>query len=177
MQKLTVVAESPNARAHLPYLRRMVRRVLPTVAPDLQDLSIALVGDRRMAALHEQFTQITGPTDVLTFELDHDRRKRVTSGEIVICVPYARRAAAAAGTDLRRELLLYAIHGMLHLAGHEDRTRRGFERMHRAEDRILTELGVGPVFRPTAEGGSPRSRARRAPAGRGPRRHEGMGRR
>jgi hypothetical protein len=37
---------------------------------------------------------------------------------------------------------------MLHLSGYDDRTRGGFDRMHRTEDRILTKLGVGPVFRP-----------------------------
>jgi len=75
-----------------------------------------------------------------------DTKGRVLAGEVVVCVPEARRRAAREGTDVRRELLLYALHGMLHLCGFDDRTERGFARMHRTEDMILTQLGVGPVF-------------------------------
>lgn len=157
-------------RTAVPYLRRNVRRAwslladLVPAARALREVSLALVNDATMAGLHEQFLGIPGPTDVLTFELDRDRQNRVSAGEIIICVPHARRAAAAAGTDLRRELLLYALHGMLHLAGHDDRTRDGFRRMHAMEDDILSRLGIGPVFSPAPKAharparGRPRSR-------------------
>jgi probable rRNA maturation factor len=99
-----------------------------------------------MAELHEQFLHITGPTDVLTFPLETDSLGRVTAGEVVVCVPEARRRARVEGVPVERELLLYALHGMLHLAGFDDRTAPDFATMHRTEDDILTQLGVGPVF-------------------------------
>lgn len=99
-----------------------------------------------MAELHEQFLGIAGPTDVLTFPLEVDRRGRPLAGEVVVCVPEARRRSAAEGTGLRQEVLLYALHGLLHLCGFDDRTRSGFAAMHRTEDAILTTLGIGPVF-------------------------------
>jgi probable rRNA maturation factor len=64
----------------------------------------------------------------------------------VVCVPEARRRAAELGNPVRHELLLYALHGMLHLSGMDDRTLRQFRRMHHLEDAILRRLGVGPVF-------------------------------
>jgi probable rRNA maturation factor len=107
-----------------------------------------------MAELHEQFMTIPGPTDVLTFELDHDARGRVTAGEVVVCVPYALREARRRGAPARDELLLYALHGMLHLCGYNDLTDRDFAKMHEREDEILSELGIGPVFKvmPTRAG-------------------------
>jgi probable rRNA maturation factor len=122
----------------------------------LKELSIALLGDPQMSELHHDFLGILGPTDVLTFELDTDSHGRVTSGEIAICVPEARRQARRRGGKIEREILLYAIHGMLHLAGFDDRTDRGFQLMHRREDQILIALGVGPVFgsAPTKKRGS-----------------------
>ena len=111
-------------------------------------MSLALVGDRRMSRLHEQFMGIAGPTDVLTFELEHDERGRVVGGEVAVCVPEARRQAAARGTNFGSELLLYALHGMLHLCGFDDRTDRGFRTMHRTEDELLKQIGIGPVFDP-----------------------------
>ena len=88
-----------------------------------------------------------GFADVLTFPLETDSGGHTISGEIVVCVPEARRRARERGIPLEREVLLYALHGMLHLIGYDDRTDAGFAKMHRIEDDILTALGVGPVFR------------------------------
>jgi probable rRNA maturation factor len=120
----------------------------------LSELSLAIVPGRQMAVLHKKFLHRTGATDVLTFELDRDRRGRVVGAEIVICSSIAkkRRVNAAAKRSgksaLGHELLLYAIHGLLHLSGFDDRTETGFAAMHAKEDEILTRLGIGPVFAP-----------------------------
>lgn len=133
-------------RDHFAYLRRHLSAASKLIALAPRELSIAMVGDAMMSKLHQQFLNIPGPTDVLTFELDHDRKGRVTCGEVIVCVPQARRQARETGSTVRKELLLYALHGMLHLSGFDDRTARGYRAMHRKEDQILTRLGVGPVF-------------------------------
>jgi probable rRNA maturation factor len=130
--------------------------------PHLNEFSLALVTDRRMSDLHEEFMGIRGPTDVLTFPIDHDRRGRVTSGEVVVCVPEAQRQARERGIRLQSELLLYAIHGMLHLLGYDDRTARGFRVMHRTEDELMNALGLGTVFaRPAGAAAGGRGKARK----------------
>ena len=127
-----------------------------------------LVSDETMSALHQQYMNESGPTDVLTFPLELDRRGMAVAGEIVVCVPEARRRGKLEGTLVKNELLLYAIHGLLHLAGHDDRTEKGFRKMHAMEDKILTKLGIGPVFsRParkeTRSGHNAVARTRRQP--------------
>jgi probable rRNA maturation factor len=144
--KLALEITARSGKAHASYVRLHLRRAHAILKPALRELSLALVGDARMAQLHEQFMGIAGPTDVLTFPLDADARGRITSGEVVVCVPEATRRAKERGIPLERELLLYALHGLLHLCGYDDRTARDFRRMHRTEDMILTQLGVGPVF-------------------------------
>jgi len=155
--RLTISAVTGSRYA--PFLRKHLRAAHRLVRPRLGELSVALVGDRRMSELHEQFMGVAGPTDVLTFPLDLDARGRPVSGEVIVCVPEARRQAKARKVPVERELLLYALHGLLHLCGYDDRTDAAFRAMHRAEDRILTQIGVGPVFtaRPV------RARARTAP--------------
>lgn len=101
-----------------------------------------------MGALHERFMGVAGPTDVLTFPIDADAIGNVIAGEVYVCVPEARRQATSRGIDPKREVLLYALHGMLHLLGYDDRTSRDYRIMHSTEDLILTELGLGPVFAP-----------------------------
>ncbi len=99
-----------------------------------------------MSALHLKFMKTAGTTDVLTFPMDVDAGGRVNSGEVYICVPEARRQVKKSGVEARLELLLYAIHGMLHLLGYDDTTARAYRAMHDMEDAILTKLGFGPVF-------------------------------
>lgn len=146
-RELDLSVRARSGGIFVPFLRRMLPIAHAFLRPPLSELSIALVGEKRMAELHLQYLSIPGPTDVLTFELDHDSRGRVTAGEVVVCVPVAIKQARRRGIDPRREVLLYALHGMLHLCGFDDRTDRGFQQMHAQEDAILTRLGVGPVFR------------------------------
>jgi probable rRNA maturation factor len=123
----------------VPYLRRHLLAAARNLNPPLKELSVALVGDAAMSRLHQHYLGESGPTDVLSFELEHDKKRRCTNGEVIVCVPQARRQATGVARD---EVLLCALHGMLHLCGFDDRTARDFTAMHRAEDRILRRIGV-----------------------------------
>lgn len=105
-----------------------------------------------MSKLHVQFMGINGPTDVLTFPIDFDPKGNCAFGEIVICVPEARRRAKKLGINVRDELLLYALHGLLHLSGLDDSTPADYHRMHALEDKLLSAIGVGRVFDANAVG-------------------------
>jgi len=146
--KFDLVVTARAGRSNVPYLRRMLTRAHSLLRSPLQELSIALVNDTEMAQLHARYMGQRATTDVLTFPLDSDSRGRALAGEIILCLPEAARQAKIRGTRTRSELLLYAIHGMLHLLGLDDRTASGYRRMHQLEDRLLTQLGVGPVFAP-----------------------------
>jgi probable rRNA maturation factor len=147
-----LTTEAKIAPTILAYIRKHLLQAHGRLTPPLEELSLALVNDKKMSQLHQQFLGIPGPTDVLTFPLEINKKNQALSGEIVICVPEARRRCRETGQELRKELLLYALHGLLHLCGFDDRTDRQFQRMHRMEDQILTRLGVGPVFAPPDRG-------------------------
>jgi len=106
---------------------RLPRRK-PTDLTRLSEIFVLLVSDRRMASLHRQFLNQTGPTDVLTFQ----------HGEIFISVETARKHARTFGNSLARELRLYIVHGLLHLHGFDDRKRADAHRMAKIQKRILT---------------------------------------
>lgn len=63
-------------------------------------------------------------------------------GDIVISLPTARRQAQAAGWPPESELVLLAVHGLLHLLGHDDETVAGAQEMQRRTQEILTECGI-----------------------------------
>jgi hypothetical protein len=54
--------------------------------------------------------------------------------------------------SLRNELLLYAIHSLLHVQGYDDVKAQDAAEMHRREDEILLRLGVGAVYEKAAGG-------------------------
>ncbi|MGF1634574.1 MAG: rRNA maturation RNase YbeY [Phycisphaerae bacterium] len=166
---LSITAEAGEAYASaVEQALRAAWCLLGASGSRLTTLSLAIVDDAAMADLHERYLNIPGTTDVLTFELDHDADGRVTEGEIVICHDEAVRQTSARRTDAGvtaadvvglevnpaghsspdagPELILYAVHGLLHLCGYDDTTPHAYQHMHETEDELLTRLGVGPVF-------------------------------
>jgi probable rRNA maturation factor len=98
----------------------------------LDEISVLLISDRRMARLHRQFLNKSGPTDVITFQ----------HGEIFISVETARRQARQFGTSVTGEIELYIVHGLLHLHGYDDQTARETKRMRAAETAVLSRVTV-----------------------------------
>jgi probable rRNA maturation factor len=130
-----------------PLLRRAARRAAAAEGFRTGQLSLAVVGQRAMATLHERYLGQRGPTDVLTFDLGTERRAGRLLAEIVVCADVARRRARpATRAGARAELALYVVHGVLHLAGHDDHKPAAYRRMHAREDELLRALGLGPVF-------------------------------
>lgn len=80
-----------------------------------------------MARVHREFLDLRGPTDVITFPY----------GEILVCAPVAEARAKEFGHDVTTELALYCIHGLLHLAGHDDLEPSPANRMALVQERIL----------------------------------------
>ena len=113
-------------------------------------LSIAVVGATAMATLHQRYLGKSGPTDVLSFDLDSAPSNGYFEGEVIVCTDVARRRAMQRGRSLqaaRAELALYVVHGILHIVGYNDHKPSDYRRMHAREDELLTELGLGAVFR------------------------------
>lgn len=108
-------------------------------------LALAVVDDDQMARMHQQYCDQPGTTDVLTFDL-RDKQDQPVEGDLVLCLDEARRQARQRGHDTRLELLLYAVHGLMHLLGEDDHDEAGYQKMHRREDELLTRAGLGPVF-------------------------------
>ena len=99
---------------------------------------------------HERYSRVSGPTDVLTFVSDSDDGLEI---DLLACLDEASRRAASYEHDVTHELLLYVVHGVLHAIGHDDHDPEAHDRMHAEEDRLLTEVGVGPVYRVEGGGG------------------------
>ncbi len=103
------------------------------------ELSIAFVDKEEITRLNEKFLGHKGPTDVLSFPMDTNGGR--LSGEVVVCPPVAVEFAAKSKTDVEGEIMLYVVHGVLHLLGYTDSNGESAKKMHRLEREILTGLG------------------------------------
>lgn len=82
------------------------------------------------------------PTDVLSFLLEEKlpQKRKLLVGDIYISSDMAYSNAKRFKTSLARELLLYTIHGVLHLLGFSDKTVKERKKIKKLEDRLLEEL-------------------------------------
>ncbi|QDU87024.1 Endoribonuclease YbeY [Pirellulimonas nuda] len=96
----------------------------------LRQVDVAIVDDPTIHALNLKHLGHDYPTDVLSFDLGK-------VGQVVVSYDTALANAAEYGVDTEQELLLYVIHGVLHLAGFRDKTEAEAADMRRAEAEAL----------------------------------------
>ncbi len=120
-QPASITIEIANQQPHLPLdrrlLRRAVRRVLRGAGVRKARISLAVVDDEVISRLNWRYLRHPGRTDVLSFLLDQGDG---LEGEVVVAAQTALRTAPHYGWPPHDELLLYVIHGTLHLVGHDD---------------------------------------------------------
>jgi probable rRNA maturation factor len=127
-------------------LKKAVRLVLADAGIQSAEISIAVVTDQRMHDLNRQYLDHDYPTDVLSFVLNHDEGANSLDGEIIVSSDYAAREAVRYGWTTNDELLLYVIHGCLHLVGHDDTAPAAKQNMRTAEAKYLGQFGLEHRF-------------------------------
>jgi probable rRNA maturation factor len=141
------VANETDAAIDAARLAAAVQMVLGEADCASAVVSVAIVDDPTIHRLNRQFLEHDYATDVLSFALAEPPD---VEGEIIASIDTARREAAEAGWSVEDELLLYAVHGALHLVGYLDKDPADAAAMRAAERRTLARLGV------TASPGDPR---------------------
>jgi probable rRNA maturation factor len=100
-------------------LEKIAKKTLKSLKTKLAEISLVFVSDIRMKSLNRKYRGRNRVTDVLAFDY----------GEIIICLPQAKKQAKKIGHSLKKELTILLIHGILHLAGYDDETKKGYNKM------------------------------------------------
>ena len=108
------------------------------------ELSIVIVGARRMATLNARYRHRAGVTDILSFQLSAAVKKTTVSGEIVICYREVVAGARRRGVKISNYLKYLLIHGILHLVGyeHENVGPQVSARMWQRQQQLTRKLNV-----------------------------------
>jgi probable rRNA maturation factor len=135
---IEILGAPPQCPARL--LRPFAKEILDLCGLDEVGLAIAFVDDEEIRRLNREYRGKDTPTDVLSFPLDEETPDGVRYlGDIAVSLPTAGRQAADLGHSLRREVLILAAHGIIHLAGHDHESDSGeMDRLERrARETIL----------------------------------------
>ena len=171
MKPLSVEVVDDTAKLSREQLEFLTRRAVDAVRAmnGSGEVRVRVISDDAMSAAHEEYTGVSGTTDVLTFDMSDPpeapeneipevwcEADEIQSGyrreafaldvDIMICYDEATRRAAEFEHGVERELLLYVVHGALHCLGYDDHEEKDFERMHAMEDAVLEAIGVGRLF-------------------------------
>jgi probable rRNA maturation factor len=101
-------------------------------------LGIVLMSDEELLEMNLKVMKHDFYTDILTFEIE--RKKAVLEAELYFSLDRASENALRYKVTLRNELARLAIHGMLHLAGYDDKKSAGKKRMREKERFFLEYL-------------------------------------
>lgn len=144
------------------FLDEVIRRVLHEERVNSASISLAVVDDAEIHGVNRDFLGHDYPTDVISFLLNSaseasavklndnsDSRNQhsgvVLEGEIIVSSQTANREALAHGWSPASELLLYVVHGLLHLCGYDDLTDDARPKMRCRERELLAIWGLSPT--------------------------------
>lgn len=103
-------------------------------------VSVAIVGDTAIKNLNKKYRNKDNITDVLSFSGDKNSEM---FGEIIICYSQIKRQAKKLNVSVRDELIFIFIHGLLHLAGYDDNTKKGWQEMEEIGSRLCKSVIAG----------------------------------
>lgn len=139
--QLNGLEEWPETLPLAAELERAIHATLSTAdpPPSTGEISLSCVSSDRIRQLSREYLGVDEPTDVLAFDLGDPGG---LLGDIYISPEVARRRAEEWSVDPAEEILRLAIHGVLHLLGHDhpsDEARFDSE-MFRLQETLLRRL-------------------------------------
>ncbi|MDD2702946.1 MAG: rRNA maturation RNase YbeY [Candidatus Omnitrophica bacterium] len=134
--KISVRNRQNILRINVLFIKRLVRYVLKEEqAAEKGEISLCVTDDPGIRRLNKAYLGKDCPTDVLSFDLSDE--KAGLYADIIVSTETACAYSRKFRTDPAYELHLYLVHGILHILGYDDRTKKERDRMHKRELQLL----------------------------------------
>jgi len=131
-----IVVKNSNKKFDLNerFIKKIVAEILKILKkPRHTRLEIAFLSDSVIKPLNKKYRRSGRATDVLSFDLGF-------CGQILISSDTALKNSKIFDTSFEEEIILYVIHGILHLFGYDDETASRKNRMSAKENIVLKKL-------------------------------------
>jgi probable rRNA maturation factor len=119
-------------------IEKLVKEVIRNEGKISGDLNFIITNDSSLRKINIQFLEHDYNTDVISFGYNSGN---LINGEVYISLDTVRNNALNYNVSLRNELLRVIIHGVLHLTGYDDKTKKDKMEMRRMEDFWLEKIG------------------------------------
>ena len=106
------------------------------------EITICFVNDPKIKELNLKYLAKNNPTDVIAFDMPEPKSFGEIFADIVISTDRAIDNAGAFHTTPLFELYLYVIHGVLHILGYDDKTKKDKLLMRKKEAHLLKVLNL-----------------------------------
>jgi probable rRNA maturation factor len=136
------IADQQTHPFDAPALLSAIREILIDHEVKSSEISLAVVDDPTIRTLNKRYLQHDYETDVISFVLDWDEPAAHLAGQLIVSTDTAAREGQQLGSSMQEELLLYVIHGSLHLVGYDDKTEPDALAMREAERDYLNRRGI-----------------------------------
>jgi rRNA maturation RNase YbeY len=113
-----------------------LRQVVASEMKELVQLNYIFCSDNYLLSLNQQYLKHRTLTDIITF--DNSEKPGVIEGDVFISLERVKENAQTLRVGLDEEIHRVLVHGVLHLAGHSDKTTSEKRRMREKEDAYLS---------------------------------------
>lgn len=135
--KILISNEQDDLAIPALFFEKMVALLIESEAVRCDEIHLNFVDEKTITQLHADYFDDPTPTDCITFPIDDANAPYRLLGEVVVCPLTALKYTELHGGDVQEELMLYVIHGLLHLLGYDDIEEEDREAMRQAEAKMM----------------------------------------
>ena len=117
-------------------LKNWIKGIIEKEKKDVGQINYVFVNDDALLKMNIAFLNHNTYTDIITF--DYCENKKI-SGDIFISIDRVKENASKFKTSFKDELHRVIIHGVLHLCGYKDKTRKDAEIIRKKENSSLNK--------------------------------------
>lgn len=119
-------------------IRNWLNRVIEKEGLELGFISISLCSDKHLLKINKSALQHDYYTDIITFQLNEENE--ALEGDLYISIDRVKDNAKSLKIKWEDELKRVLVHGVLHLCGYKDKTKKESELMRKKENEYLSLL-------------------------------------
>ena len=120
-------------------MKKWLSAIILSGGKKMGDISIILCSDDYLLDVNNKYLDHNYYTDIITFDYTE---KDVVGGDLFISYDRVKENAKQEGVLIQQELRRVMVHGVLHLLGLKDKTKKEAKTMRAAEDVALKMFHV-----------------------------------
>jgi len=139
---LEILNEQDEFTIDLGRIRTLCEQILDESGIKSGRINVVLVNSDTIQQFNRDFLKHDYPTDTISFPAEYRQSDGHLEGEVLVCTEIAKERAEEFSWAAESELLLYVVHGVLHLIGFDDSTPEQQAVMQEKERSYLATLGI-----------------------------------